>query len=115
MLVLCLMLLGTYYAQNYASLIGCSWCLVSCNNVCDFHNLSHDLVSPECKPKCFGAEENGYIWEPDDKSLGILVQGRLKRHLDYWEQELKAPDLIVESIQEGYVLPLFSPPSTSLL
>jgi len=24
---------------------------------------------------------------------------------------LKAPDFIVESIQEGYVLPLFSPPS----
>ena len=56
MLALFLMLLGTYYAQNYASMIG--WCLVSCNNVCDFHNLSHDPVSPECELKCFGAEEN---------------------------------------------------------
>ena len=28
MLALCLMLFATYYAQNYASIIGCSWSLV---------------------------------------------------------------------------------------
>ena len=28
MLALCLMLLATYYAQNYAGIIGCSWSLL---------------------------------------------------------------------------------------
>ena len=52
----------------------------------DFHNsdLSYDWVSPECDPKCVNAEENGYIWKPDDKSSGVIqVQGHLKQNIDY--------------------------------
>ena len=43
--------------------------------------------------------------------MEIQVQGHLKRHIEYWEQVLKAPDHIIESIWDGYVLPLFSAPS----
>ena len=44
-----------------------------------------------------------YAWEPNDKfSEVIQVQGRLKQHLEYWEQVLKAPDYIIDSIRNGY-------------
>ena len=56
--------------------------------------------------------EDRYVWDPDDNfSVGIQVQGRLKQTVDYWEQVLKAPQYITQSIQEGYMLPLFSVPS----
>ena len=35
----------------------------------------------------------------------------MKEHLEYWEQVLKAPDYIIDSIRNGYVLPLFSAPT----
>ena len=76
----------------------------------DVHNLSMDQAMSE--PECFSTVENGYIWEPaDEPSVGIQVQGSLKRHIEFWEQVLKAPDYIIESIRDGYVLPLFSAPS----
>ena len=50
-----------------------------------------------------------YAWEPNDKFFEVIqVQGRLKQHLEYWEQVLKAPDYIIDLIRNGYLLPLFS-------
>ena len=39
----------------------------------------------------------------------VRVQGRLRENLNYWVNTLRAPDRIVDTIQHGYVLPLFSP------
>ena len=44
-----------------------------------------------------------------EPTVGIQFQVRLKRHIEYWEQVLTAPDHIIELIRDGYVLPLFSP------
>ena len=66
---------------------------LECNSVCN----------------CLDLREHEYAWGPDDKSIEVMqVQGRLKRHVDYWAQVLKAPDYIIDSIRNGYVLPLFS-------
>ena len=44
-----------------------------------------------------------------EPTVGIQFQVRLKWHIEYWEQVLTVPDHIIESIRDGYVLPLFSP------
>lgn len=38
------------------------------------------------------------------------VQGRLKQSIQFWEQELQAPESILHIIRDGYVLPLLSEP-----
>ena len=48
---------------------------------------------------------NTYIWETADETeptVGIQFQVRLKWHIEYWEQVLKAPDHITESIRVSY-------------
>ena len=61
---------------------------------------------------CLDLREHEYVWGSDGKSMEVMqVEGRLKRHVDYWEQVLKAPDYIIHLIQNGYVLPLFSVPT----
>ena len=79
-------------------------CESNTNNVCD-------QVSPEIESECFSAK-NKYIWETAEETkptVGIQFQVCLKRYIEYWEKVLKAPDHIIESIHDGYVLPLFSP------
>ena len=64
-------------------------------------------VTRSNEPECFSAK-NKEIADQTEPTVGIQVQGRLKRYIEYWEQVLKAPDDIIESIRNGYVLPLFS-------
>ena len=52
------------------------------------------------------------VWELDFEDLNsIKVQGGLRQHLSYWIEVLNAPDWVVDAIQYGYVLPLFSSPT----
>ena len=55
------------------------------------------------------SEVEGYIWVADGQSL--QVQGRLKRHVVYWEEVLHPLEYILNSIRDGYVLLLFSAPT----
>ena len=69
---------------------------------------------PKLSPNVFVPRMGIYgkpLTKPNLHTVGIQVQGRLKWHIEYWEQELKVPDHIIESIWDGYVLPLFSAPS----
>ena len=43
--------------------------------------------------------------EPD--SMGeVVVKGRLKKHISFWKEEIKAPAAILDTIEVGYILPL---------
>ena len=68
-----------------------------------------DVTKPEIKVQC---------WETEDRCLAedtlvapICVKGRLKASLQYWKKELEAPGLVLETIANGYVLPLMSEPA----
>ena len=58
-----------------------------------------------------------HFWESESTSLKdsasahISVKGRLKEHVHYWENELQAPSFIIDTIRNGYLLPLKSTPS----
>ena len=85
---------------------------VNCDNP-GLHDLSWGWNSLKCDSvcKCLDLREHKYAWGPDNKSTEVMqVQGRLKRHVDYWEQVLKVSDYIIDLIRNGYVLPLFSVP-----
>ena len=48
--------------------------------------------------------------EPD--SMGeVVVKGRLKKHISFWKEEIKAPAAILDTIEVGYILPLKSEPT----
>ena len=59
--------------------------------------------------------DNSCFWEADTESLSdpnpVIVTGRLKEHLAFWKNELKAPSFVIETIERGYRLPLKSVPS----
>ena len=42
------------------------------------------------------------------------MKGKLKEHVQFWKEELKAPDSVLSVIEEGYVLPLKSSPPPSI-
>jgi len=78
----------------------------------DLCTLLHDTL-PDRDPDHelhLMCEVEGHIWETDGQSM--QVQGRLKRHVVYWEKVLQAPGYILSSIKDGYVLPLFSAPTS---
>ncbi len=57
----------------------------------------------------------GY-WETEDmetvgQSIPVCVKGRLSKSLQFWKEELGAPDFVVDTIETGYVLPLKSIPA----
>ena len=48
--------------------------------------------------------------KPD--SMGeVVVKGRLKKHISFWKEEIKAPAAILDTIEVGYILPLKSEPT----
>lgn len=53
-------------------------------------------------------ESSGYFLEAGKEAA--FVKGKLREHLHFWREELKAPDSILNVIESGYVLPLKSPP-----
>ena len=48
--------------------------------------------------------------EPGEQASLPLVKGRLKEHLTFWREEIKAPSSVLDIIESGYVLPLMSSP-----
>ena len=50
------------------------------------------------------------ITEPGEQASLPLVKGRLKEHLPFWREEIKAPSSVLDIIESGYVLPLMSSP-----
>ncbi len=50
-------------------------------------------------------------WEVEAQDTVTQVKGRLKGKLSYWRDELKAPQLILDIIEHGYILPLKSEPT----
>ena len=46
-----------------------------------------------------------------DEVAKVVVKGRLKASIAFWEEELKAPTPIIRTIEHGYVLPLKSEPT----
>ena len=50
-------------------------------------------------------------WDYEESGHQITdVQGRLLANVNFWEQELKAPSIVIEWIKQGYKLPLLSLP-----
>ena len=52
--------------------------------------------------------EDVCTWEVEmqDASVTTQVKGRLKERLSFWREELRAPAVILDAIELGYVLPL---------
>ena len=84
---------------------------------CDIHSDCdlYDLLpvgNPDFEGQSPDAGLNGPIWELDvDELHSIRVQGGLKQHIRFWIDVLNAPDRVMDAIQYGYVLPLFSSPT----
>ena len=56
------------------------------------------------------------LWEiessgTDYMSGSVVVKGRLKNHISFWREVIKAPATIISTIEGGYVLPLKSEPT----
>ena len=47
----------------------------------------------------------------DYMSGSVVVKGRLKNHISFWREVIKAPATIISTIDGGYVLPLKSEPT----
>ena len=76
-------------------------------------------MSLECQPVCDDFEwENSEddCWEELESSGycpeggKIIVKGKLREHVHFWREELKAPESVIDVIEKGYVLPLKSLP-----
>ena len=52
--------------------------------------------------------ESGWMYVPGS----VVVKGRLKEHISFWKDTVRAPATIVHTIESGYVLPLKSDPTT---
>ena len=64
------------------------------------------------KPELNTTEVQRY-WELEQNSTQVHdVQGRLKSNLIFWKEVLQAPVPIIETVSEGYKLPLLSLPPT---
>ena len=44
------------------------------------------------------------------KQATTVVRGRLREHVEFWREVIKAPAYIIDCIQDGYKLPLYSEP-----
>ena len=55
------------------------------------------------------------IEEATEEQGTIVVKGRLREHVDFWREVVKAPGFIIDCIQYGYKLPLFSEPPPNRL
>ena len=47
----------------------------------------------------------------DYMSSSVVVKGLLKNHISFWREVIKAPVMIISTIEGGYVLPLKSEPT----
>ena len=54
--------------------------------------------------------EDVRYWESDGQFSSESVKGRLRKNVQFWKEELKAPNNIIRVIEEGYELPLVSLP-----
>ena len=51
----------------------------------------------------------GRVWEIGQGEEQVVeVQGRLRKCIEFWEEELKATAPVLECIREGYKLPMLS-------
>ena len=49
--------------------------------------------------------------DPQSQPVPITVKGRLRESIQFWEEQLQAPDAVLNTIKSGYVLPLKSEPT----
>lgn len=54
---------------------------------------------------------NSYEYKEGIKS----VKGRLKNHVNFWKTELKPTELVLNTIEHGYVIPFFQEPVSAFL
>ena len=54
---------------------------------------------------------NSYEYEQNVES----VKGRLKNHINFWKTKLKPTELVLHTIEFGYVIPFFQEPVSALL
>ena len=52
-----------------------------------------------------------YEYEEKSGACGIKVCGRLKDHVSFW-REIGAPDFIVDTIDNGYIIPFYDLPAS---
>jgi hypothetical protein len=67
--------------------------------------------TPEIIPENISVWWEVEVTEWDIMSSGVVVKGRLKKHISFWRDEIKAPTAIINVIDTGYVLPLKSEPT----
>ena len=56
------------------------------------------------------AERSWEIEEAVGEQAITVVKGRLRQHIKFWKEVIKAPAYIIDCIQNGYKLPLFTEP-----
>ena len=66
--------------------------------------------TPEIIPENISVWWEVEVTEWDIMSSGVVVKGRLKKHISFWRDEIKAPTAII-NVDTGYVLPLKSEPT----
>ena len=72
-------------------------------------------TSEEVLPhKLEGTNYRSWEVEYDTNIQTTKVKGRLKNNVAYWQDSLQAPAPVLDWIQNGYKLPLFSEPPRSV-
>ena len=97
---------GSAYPLSNSEYVGSEGKGVGIMNVstqfsCLGDNVSHDVLEG-VSSRCWEVQE----CEVHEKS----VRGRLKGCLAFWKEELKAPPWILDTVENGYVLPFFNEP-----
>ena len=71
------------------------------------HGDELSLESPLCKPVEIVCKQR--CWEFEESRIpeldSMAVKSRLRRHIEYWEEELHATQWIIDMIRNGYMLP----------
>ena len=75
--------------------------------------VSNDTDSDEGNVSC-NCDECFLVFEEKLTAPHVCVKGRLKEHVAFWKDEIGAPQLVIDVINSGYVLPLKSMPLPSV-
>ena len=69
------------------------------------------MIAPESLTTMWEVESLKPDTLPEAVYEEVIVKGRLKKHIPFWREKIKAPDTILSTIESGYVLPLKTQPT----
>ena len=77
------------------------------------HNNCSNLVITNLNLE--GSEQVEYNLVYNSYEYEQSVKGRLKNHINFWKTQLKPTELVLNTIEFGYVIPFFQEPVSALL